>query len=415
MDVGPLLLAVVVTTALVFAFTNGFHDTANAMATSIATRALRPHLAVTLSAVLNFVGALLSLKVAATIAERIVSSDAITMTVVFAGLAGGLVWNLVTWYLGLPSSSSHALIGGVVGATLVSAGSSAVHGAGIVSEILVPAVLLPLAAILTAAVGTYLVHRTARKVPPRIRSQGFRIGQVGSASLVSLAHGTNDAQKTMGVIMLALLADGAIGDGATVPTWVILSSATAMALGTYVGGWRIIRTVGKGLTDINSPQGFAAEASSAAMILAASNFGFPLSTTHVCCGSILGSGVGRRVARVRWGTAARIAAVWLLTLPVSALVGAVAWKGAEAIGGFPGVAVMFLVVMAFALEIYVAADIRPVNASNVNATWTEDGTPPACLKEPTPDERAQEWAERRAQAEKQAAAEEEAVRKEPTS
>ncbi|WP_231509690.1 inorganic phosphate transporter [Streptosporangium roseum] len=382
MDVGPLLLFVVVATALAFAFSNGFHDTANAMATSIVTGALRPHMAVALAAALNFVGAFLSLKVAATIAERIVDGDAITLTVVFAGLLGGLVWNLVTWYFGLPSSSSHALIGGVVGATLVSAGTSAVHGQKIVSDVLVPAVFAPLAAVLVAATGTYLVYRITGKVSDRLRDRGFRVGQIGSASLVSLAHGGNDAQNTMGVITLALIASGAIGDGATVPTWVIVSSAAAMALGTYVGGWRIIRTVGKGLMDIASPQGFAAEASSAAMILAASNVGFPLATTHVCCGSILGSGLGRR--RIRWGLASRMAAVWLITLPASALVGAAAWKGTQAIGGFPGVAVMFVVAMAFALEIYVAADMRPVNASNVNAEWTEHGTPPTYVQEPEP-------------------------------
>lgn len=393
MDVGPLLLVIVVAMALAFAFTNGFLDTANAMATSIVTRALRPRLAVTLAAVLNFLGAFLSLKVAATIAEGIVIGDAITLTVVFAGLVGGMMWNLVTWYLCLPSSSSHALIGGVVGATLVSAGSSAVRGTTAVASVLIPAVLAPLLAVLAAGGGTLLIYRIIRNVSPRIRSRGIRVGQIGSASLVSLAHGSNDAQKTMGVITLALIVQGTIRNEASVPTWVIVSSATAMALGTYVGGWRIIRTMGKGVTKIRSPQGFAAEASSAAMILAASNAGFPLSTTQVCCGSILGAGVSRRPSGVRWGVVARIAVVWLLTVPVSGLVGAVTWKATQFIGGFPGVAVMFLVALTFALGIYVAADRMPVNASNVNLTWTSCGPPrrpgfgiPAQAQEATPAE-----------------------------
>lgn len=397
MDVGPLLLVVVVATALTFAFTNGFHDTANAMATSIVTRALRPRLAVALSAVLNFLGAFLSLKVAATIAEDIVIGDAITLTVVFAGLLGGMMWNLLTWYLGLPSSSSHALIGGVVGATLVSAGSSAVRGTTAVADVLVPAVLSPLLAMLVAGIGTWLIYRILRNVPARIRSRGIRMGQIGSASLVSLAHGSNDAQKTMGVITLALIVQGTIRDEASVPTWVIVSSAAAMASGTYVGGWRIIRTMGKGLTPIRSPQGFAAESSSAAVILAASNAGFPLSTTQVCCGSIVGAGAGRRLSGIRWGVLARIAMIWLATIPAAGVVGAAAWKATQFIGGFPGVAVMFLTALTFALGLFVAADRMPVNASNVNLAWTTCGAPlqttfempepaggPAAAKGPSP-------------------------------
>ncbi|MFJ2032461.1 anion permease [Streptosporangium sp. NPDC087985] len=388
MDVGPLLLSVVVATALAFAFTNGFHDTANAMATSIVTRALRPRLAVALAAVLNFLGAFLSLKVAATIAEGIVIGEAITLTVVFAGLVGGMTWNLVTWYLGLPSSSSYALIGGVVGATLVSAGASALHGTTAMTGVLVPAALSPLLAMFVAAIGTWLLYRIIGNVPARIRSRGIRIGQIGSASLVSLAHGSNNAQKTMGVITLALIVHGTIGDKDSVPTWVIVSSAVALALGTYAGGWRIIRTVGKGLTDIRSPQGFAAETSSAAVILTASNLGFPLSTTQVCCGSILGAGMSRQLMGVRWGVAARILAVWVVTMPMSAVVGAATWKATQAIGGFPGVAVMFLVSLAFALGLYVAADRRPVNASNVNLRWADRGAPlPRHLTAPELDEK----------------------------
>ncbi|MFF5205581.1 anion permease [Streptosporangium sp. NPDC000396] len=378
----PLLLFIVVGTALAFDFTNGFHDTANAVATSIVTGALRPHTAVALSAILNFLGAFLSLEVVATIAQGIVDVRAITLTVLFAGLVGGMVWNLVTWYFGIPSSSSHALIGGVVGAAFLAAGTSAIKGPGIVSNVLVPALLSPLAAVLVAAVGTHLVYAIIRNVPARIRGPGFRIGQIGSASLVSLAHGTNDAQKTMGIITLALIINGTIDRNATTPVWVIVSSATVIALGTYAGGWRIIRTVGKGLTEIESPQGFAAEGSAAALILAASYSGFPLSTTHVCCGAIVGSGLGRRVVEVRWGLAARILMTWLATLPAAALLGAAAWQGSQIIGGVAGAAVVFLVLLVFALAIYVTADLRPVNASNVKAEWTGRPVPVTYLRDP---------------------------------
>ncbi|MER6952241.1 inorganic phosphate transporter [Nonomuraea sp. NPDC000554] len=382
MDANSVLLAIVVATALSFDFTNGFHDTANAMATSIATGALRPKLAVALSAVLNFAGAFLSLQVAATIATGIVETGAITLTVVFAGLVGGLAWNLVTWYFGIPSSSSHALIGGVVGATLIAAGASAVKGTAIVSKVLIPAVLAPLAAIVVATVGTYLVYVLTRSVPGRLRDRGFRYGQIGSASLVSLAHGTNDAQKTMGVITLALIANGTIGKDAGTPLWVIVASATAIAAGTYLGGWRVIRTLGKGLTALETPQGFAAESSSAAVIFASSHFGFPLSTTHVCTGSVIGSGLGKRLAEVRWGVASRMLAAWLVTLPAAATVGALAWSGADVIGGALGVTVVFAAALLLSGGLYLAARRKPVNAGNVNAAWTGGLTPaPAAPKD----------------------------------
>ncbi|NAS25744.1 inorganic phosphate transporter [Herbidospora sp. NEAU-GS84] len=370
MDVDTLLLAVVVATALTFDFTNGFHDTANAMATSIATGALQPKAAVTLSAVLNFAGAFLSLEVAATIATGIVETGAITLTVVFAGLVGGLAWNLVTWYFGIPSSSSHALIGGVVGATLIAAGMSAVKAGEIVGRVLLPAVLAPLTAIAVAALGTWLVYRITRSVPERMRERGFRFGQIGSASLVSLAHGTNDAQKTMGVITLAMIAAGTLTEDAGTPLWVIVSSALAIALGTYVGGWRVIRTLGKGLTDIETPQGFAAESSSAAVIFVSSHFGFPLSTTHVCTGSVVGAGVGRRTARVRWGLAGRMALAWLITLPAAGAVGALAWAAADLIGGAAGVGVVFAAMLLLSGLLFLAARRRPIHAGNVNDEWT---------------------------------------------
>ncbi|MEV0623752.1 inorganic phosphate transporter [Nonomuraea sp. NPDC050404] len=375
MNANTLLLAVVVATALVFDFTNGFHDTANAMATSIATGALRPKIAVALSALLNFVGAFLSLEVAATIATGIVETGAITLTVVFAGLVGGLAWNLLTWYFGIPSSSSHALIGGVVGASLIAAGTSAVKGGAILGKVIIPAVLAPLAAIGVATLGTYLVYRLTRSVPERLRERGFRYGQIGSASLVSLAHGTNDAQKTMGIITLAMITSGAIGANATTPTWVIVASATAIAAGTYLGGWRIIRTLGKGLTEIETPQGFAAESSSAAVIFASSHFGFPLSTTHVCTGSVVGSGLGKRLAEVRWGVAGRMLAAWLITLPAAAAVGAAAWAMAAGIGGTLGVSVVFAVALLLSGGLYLAARRRPVHAGNVNDEWAGGLTP----------------------------------------
>ncbi|MET8155318.1 inorganic phosphate transporter [Sphaerisporangium sp. NPDC005289] len=370
MDANTVLLALVVVTALSFDFTNGFHDTANAMATSIATGALRPKVAVALSAALNFAGAFLSLQVAATIATGIVDSGAITLTVVFAGLVGGLAWNLVTWYFGIPSSSSHALIGGVVGATLIAAGASAVKGAAVVSKVLVPALPAPVAAILVATLGTYLVYTLTRNVPDGTRSRGFRYGQIGSASLVSLAHGTNDAQKTMGIITLALIAGGVVSKEAGPPLWVIVCSASAIALGTYLGGWRVIRTLGKGLTEIETPQGFAAETSSAAVIFASSHFGFPLSTTHVCTGSVIGSGLGKRLSEVRWRVAARMLLAWLVTLSAAAAVGALAWAGATRIGGTLGVAAVLAVALVLSGALYLASRRTAVHAGNVNADWT---------------------------------------------
>ncbi|HEY1480704.1 MAG TPA: anion permease [Gaiellales bacterium] len=360
-----LLLVLVVGTALAFDFTNGFHDTANAMATSIATGALKPRVAVTLGAVLNVVGAFLSLAVASTIAKGVVDPGVITLNIVFAGLLGAIAWNLVTWYFGLPSSSSHALIGGVVGATLVAKGTSAIKGAGIVEKVLIPAVLAPLLAGCVAILGTYLVYRLTRRENQQNTRQGFRYGQVATASMLSLAHGTNDAQKTMGVITLALIAHGSIGASASVPTWVILSAALAIGSGTYIGGWRVIRTMGTRITDIESPQGFAADASSAAVILASSHYGFPLSTTHVTSGSIIGSGVGRKLAEVRWGVAGRLLVAWLITLPAAAAVGGGTWWVAEQIGGTAGAFVMAAIAAAGAAGLYAATRKDRVTPDNV--------------------------------------------------
>jgi PiT family inorganic phosphate transporter len=371
MSGNAVLLGTVVATALAFDFTNGFHDTANAMATSIATGALRPKVAVALSGVMNFVGAFLSLSVAATIASGIVDAGAITLTVVFAGLLGGITWNLLTWYLGIPSSSSHALIGGVVGATLIAAGADAVKGTGLVSKVVLPALLAPFAAGLVAMLGTFAVYVITRSVVGPVRDRGFRYGQIGTATLVSLAHGTNDAQKTMGVITLALVANGTLAKGAGTPFWVVAGCAVAISLGTYLGGWRVIRTLGKGLVEIEPPQGFAAEATSAAVILASTHFGYPLSTTHVATGSILGSGVGKRLAQVRWSVAGRMATAWLITLPAAAVVGALAFELADVIGGSAGVVVVFALGLAFAVGIFVASRRNAVHAGNVNEQWAD--------------------------------------------
>ena len=375
MSSNDLLMTLVVVTALSFDFTNGFHDTGNAMATSIATGALPPRVAVALSGLLNLVGAFLSFSVAATIASGLVQSHLVTPTVVFAGLVGGILWNLATWFFGIPSSSSHALIGGVVGATLAAAGGHAVLWHGVVSKVVLPAVLSPIIAGAIAALGTYLVYRLTRSVTAGVRDRGFRIGQIGSASMVSLAHGTNDAQKTMGVITLALIANGSLASGHKAPAWVIISCALAISLGTYVGGWRVIRALGKGLVEIEAPQGMAAESASAATILLSSNFGYSLSTTHVATGSILGSGVGKRGAEVRWSVAGRMATAWVFTLPAAGAVGALAYEAAHGIGGTAGVSVIFVVLVACALAFYLNSRRTPVTAGNVNAEWTGSVAP----------------------------------------
>lgn len=365
-----IVITLLVVTALGFDFTNGFHDTGNAMATSIATGALGPRVAVGLSGVLNLVGAFLSLAVAATIANGLVQTHLVTVTVVLAGLIGGIVWNLLTWFFGIPSSSSHALIGGVIGATIAAAGGHAVKWHGLVSKVIIPAGLSPIIALGVAATGTWLIYRISRNISNASRTHGFRVGQIGSASLVSLAHGTNDAQKTMGVITLALIANGSLPAGSKTPFWVILSCALAISIGTYSGGWRVIRTLGKGLVEIESPQGMAAESSSAAIILLSSHFGYSLSTTHVATGSILGVGVGKKGAEVRWNVAGRMATAWVFTLPIAALVGAGSYALAHAIGGLPGVIVDLVILIAIAATIFIRSRGSKVDPGNVNDEWT---------------------------------------------
>jgi PiT family inorganic phosphate transporter len=328
-----LILGIVVAAALAFDFTNGFHDTANVVATSISTRAMQPRVAVGYAAVLNFAGAFISLEVAATVAEDIVDPLEITTTVIFAGLVGAICWNLITWYYGLPSSSSHALIGGVVGASFVAAGAGAVFGDGILGNVLIPAVVAPLLAFIVGGIGIAICYGIVGRQRPGPVTRGFRYGQVLSGGMLALAHGTNDAQKTMGVITLALIANGNLSESAGVPTWVVISAATAIALGTYTGGWRIIRTMGTRIIKMDAAQGFSAQGAGAAVILASSHFGFPLSTTQVIAGGVMGAGAGKRLSAVRWGVAGNIVVAWLLTLPAAAGIGGLVYLFTDL---FPG-------------------------------------------------------------------------------
>lgn len=395
-------MALVVITALAFDFTNGFHDTGNAMATSIATGALKPKTAVALSAILNLVGAFLSVEVALTVTNAVVKVQDKTgaprpelladggqalLMIVLCGLCGGVIWNLLTWLLGLPSSSSHALFGGLIGATAAGLGWSHVNWAGdgtkldgVLGKVVLPALVSPIIAGLVATIGTWLIFKITDGVAERYKETGFRWGQIGSASLVSLAHGTNDAQKTMGVITLALIASGSWTDTHNIPFWVKVSCAVAIAAGTWLGGWRIIRTLGKGLVEISSPQGMAAESASAAVILTSSHLGFALSTTHVATGSILGTGIGRPGAEVRWGVAGRMVAAWLITLPAAGIVGALTWWIGHLVGGIGGALVVFGILLALASYMWMRSKKAPVDHNNVNAEW--DGKVAPTAQEP---------------------------------
>ncbi|KAF5998063.1 MULTISPECIES: inorganic phosphate transporter [Streptomyces] len=359
-----LLLGIVIVTALVFDFTNGFHDTANAMATTISTGALKPKTAVAMSAVLNLVGAFLSVEVAKTISGGIINEEGIRVQVIFAALVGAILWNLLTWLLGLPSSSSHALFGGLIGAAVMSAGWSSVNGSTVVTKVLIPAVAAPVVAGLAAMLATRLTYRIGNRADEKATAKGYRAGQIASAGLVSLAHGTNDAQKTMGIITLALVTGGVIAPGSNPPLWVIVSAGTAIALGTYLGGWRIIRTLGKGLTDLAPPQGFAAQTSAATAILASSHIGFSLSTTQVCSGAVMGSGLGRKGGVVRWSTATRMFVAWGLTLPAAGLAGASAEFLTKQ--GTWGIVLTGALLVAGAGTIWKLSRRQPVTVDNVN-------------------------------------------------
>jgi PiT family inorganic phosphate transporter len=359
-----VIVITVIVTAVMFDFTNGFHDTANAMATSIATGALKPKVAVILAGILNFVGAFLSVAVAKTISGGLVDDTKITPVVIFGGLVGAILWNLLTWLLGMPSSSSHALFGGLIGATWIAAGSNAIQFANVVSKVLLPLVLSPIIAGIIGLAATYFTYRITSRGDDEVVRKGFKGAQIVSASMVALAHGTNDAQKTMGIITLTLITVGTLPAGASPPLWVIASCALAIALGTALGGWRIIQTMGKRISEIQSPQGFAAETSSAAVILTSAHLGFALSTTQVCTGSIFGAGAGKRLAGVQWGVAGRMALAWLFTLPAAALVGAIAaWVAGQ---GTAGTIVVAVGAVAIAAGIFAANRRNAVTADNVN-------------------------------------------------
>lgn len=391
-----VVLVLVIVTALGFDFTNGFHDTGNAMATSIATGALKPKTAVALSAILNLVGAFLSVEVATTVTtsvlriqqsgtgDLVAGIDAETaLTIILAGLVGGILWNLFTWLLGLPSSSSHALFGGLIGAGIASGGLARVNWDGLFAKVLIPALASPFVAGIVAVIGTFFIYMITRSVTSRGKEGSFRWGQIATASLVSLAHGTGDAQKTMGVIALALIAHGSLTTESIVangiPPWIILSCGLAIALGTYLGGWRVIRTLGKGLIEIDAPQGMAAQASSAAIILTSSHFGMALSTTHVASGSIVGAGVGRPGAKVRWSVAGRMAAGWVMTLPSAAAIGAVCFFAAHLAGGLAGAILIFTVLIVASALIYARSRRSSVGAGNVNDQWGPTSSTPASL------------------------------------
>lgn len=350
---------VVVVAALSFDFTNGFHDTANVVASAISTRALAPRTAIALASVLNFVGALVSLKVAATIATGIIDAGQVTETIAFAGLLGAIAWNLITWMYGLPSSSSHALIGGVIGAMLAAVGGGGVKGSGALDKVVIPALIAPVTAFVMAGVLIIVIYRVFGRRRPGTVTRGFRLGQIVTSAVLAFAHGTNDAQKTMGVITLALVAHGSLSaHHLHVPTWVVICSASAISLGTYAGGWRIIRTVGSRIIKMDSAQGFAAQGAGAVVILLSSHLGYPLSSTHVISGGVIGAGAGKRVSAVRWGVAGSIAVAWVITLPIAGLFGAVAYEIASVFGAGAAGPLVMTVAAALLLATSLAARRR---------------------------------------------------------
>ena len=361
-----VIVGLVIVTALTFDFTNGFHDTANAMATSIATGALKPKTAVIAAGTLNLVGAFLSVEVAKTISGGLINEQVVTIAPEFilAGLIGAIIWNLLTWLVGLPSSSSHALFGGLVGAVIIGAGVEGVNFAAVITKILVPALVSPVVAGLAAFCAVKLIFTVVKHMSEKQIESGFRHGQTVTACLVALSHGTNDAQKTMGIITLTLIAVGLQPSGSGPELWVVAICGLAIAAGTYMGGWRVIRTLGKGLTEISTPQGFAAEAASATTILVSSHLGFALSTTQVCSGSIIGTGLGKKGNPVNWGVAARMAIAWLVTFPAAGIVGALACALAKT--GVWGTVATIAIAVFVALVIFRLSKRNPVNSGNVN-------------------------------------------------
>ncbi|MGF6821397.1 PiT family inorganic phosphate transporter [Microbacterium sp. ZKA21] len=406
METAALIVVLVILLALFFDFTNGFHDTANAMATPIATGALKPKTAVLLAAVLNLVGAFLSTEVSKTISGGIIREDAILdsgaelfLALIFAGLIGAITWNMLTWLLGLPSSSSHALFGGLIGATLVGAGLGAIDFGMVLSKIVLPALIAPVTAGIIAFIATKIAYAITRRYDNKPDGRdGFRWGQIFTSSLVALAHGTNDAQKTMGVITLALITIGWQSSEHHEPEfWVIVACALTIALGTYLGGWRIIRTLGKGLTDVKPAQGFSAESSTAATILASSALGFALSTTQVASGSVIGSGLGRRGSTVRWRTAGRIAIGWLLTLPAAGAVGALAALLVVLLGPW-GVAIDAVLAVLIILGLFLRSRRNAVTSANAMSDVAESGHAVELPDSPPPTRRQQRIEQARAEA-----------------
>lgn len=361
-----VIVGLVIVTALTFDFTNGFHDTANAMATSIATGALKPKTAVIAAGTLNLVGAFLSVEVAKTISGGLINEQVVTIAPEFilAGLIGAIIWNLLTWLVGLPSSSSHALFGGLVGAVIIGAGVEGVNFGAVITKILVPALVSPVVAGLAAFCAVKLIFTVVKHMSEKQVESGFRHGQTVTACLVALSHGTNDAQKTMGIITLTLIAVGLQPSGSGPELWVVAICGLVIAAGTYMGGWRVIRTLGKGLTEISTPQGFAAEAASATTILVSSHLGFALSTTQVCSGSIIGTGLGKKGNPVNWGVAGRMLIAWLVTFPAAGIVGALACALAKT--GVWGTVATVAIAVCVALIIFRLSKRNPVNSGNVN-------------------------------------------------
>ncbi len=322
-----VLLLAVLGLAVLFDYVNGFHDTANAIATSVSTRALRPEHAILMSAAANFIGALTGTAVAKTISSGLADTPGGTagQTIVAAALIGAIVWNLITWRFGIPSSSSHALIGGLLGAVIASVGASAIKVQGVIDKVLVPLVLSPVLGVIIGFLAMVLILNVFRRANPRRINERFRRLQVLSAAFMAFSHGSNDAQKTMGIMTLALIAAGLLPADSGIPIWVIVLAASAMSLGTAAGGWRIIRTMGQRVVKLDPVHGFAAETTAASIILTASHFGMPVSTTHVISSAIIGVGSSDRLSAVRWGVAGNIVIAWILTIPASALVAALAY------------------------------------------------------------------------------------------
>ncbi|GAA1126913.1 inorganic phosphate transporter [Microbacterium natoriense] len=414
-ETAALIVVLVIALALFFDFTNGFHDTANAMATPIATGALKPKTAVLLAAGLNLVGAFLSTEVSQTVSHGIIREEglqdqaSIFLPMIFAGLIGAITWNMLTWLLGLPSSSSHALFGGLIGATLVGVGVGGIDFGAVLSKIILPALIAPVTAGLIAFAATKIAYSITRRYDNKPDGRdGFRWGQIFTSSMVALAHGTNDAQKTMGVITLALITVGwQSRDQADPYLWVIIACAVTIALGTYLGGWRIIRTLGKGLTEVKPAQGFSAESSTAATILASSYFGFALSTTQVASGSVIGSGLGRRGSTVRWRTAGRIAIGWLLTLPAAGAVGAFAALLITWLGPW-GIAIDTVLALGVIIGLFLRSRKDAVTHANAMSDVAESGLAVELPDTPPPTRRQQRIEQAKAEAKARAAAREKA-------